>query len=212
MQRIKIESPYSAAFTAGALLYHEMNSVLHLLMQPNYEELMKQEVQKNEFLNVASLSTRKRYVPELIRRFKAVPMSFWHDYISFSESAQRVALFYVVMKTYKIIWDFHINVTIPKWKSFDPTINSNDLNLRYNELAGIDEFVASWSQNTQGKVVSVYLHMLHQAGMRVEGKTDLKQPDLSDDEYLYYLKINEPWFLDACLLQAYQVESIKNLL
>ena len=87
-----------------------------------------------------------------------------------------------------------------------------DLNLRYNELAGNDEFVASWSELTQNKIISVYLHILHQAGMRQEGKTDLKQPDLTDEEYLYYLKINEPWFLDACLLHAYQVESIKNLL
>ena len=122
MNKNNINSSYSAAFTAGALLYQEMNSVLHLLMQPNGEELMKDEIKKNEFLNVASINTRKRYVPELIRRYKAVPVSFWQDYLSFSEKAQRVALFYVVMKTYKLIWDFHINVTIPKWKSFDSTI------------------------------------------------------------------------------------------
>ena len=212
MNKNNINSSYSAAFTAGALLYQEMNSVLHLLMQPNGEELMKDEIKKNEFLNVASINTRKRYVPELIRRYKAVPVSFWQDYLSFSEKAQRVALFYVVMKTYKLIWDFHINVTIPKWKSFDPTITKEDLNLRYNEIAGNDEFVASWSELTQNKIISVYLHILHQAGMRQEGKSDLKQPDLTDEEYLYYLKINEPWFLDACLLHAYQVESIKSLL
>ena len=67
MNKNNINSFYSAAFTAGALLYQEMNSVLHLLMQPNGEKLMKDEIKKNEFLNVASINTRKRYVPELIR-------------------------------------------------------------------------------------------------------------------------------------------------
>ena len=43
MNKNNINSSYSAAFTAGALLYQEMNSVLHLLMQPNGEELMKDE-------------------------------------------------------------------------------------------------------------------------------------------------------------------------
>ena len=67
MNKNNINSSYSAAFTAGALLYQEMNSVLHLLMQPNGEELMKDEIKKNEFLNVASINTRKRYVPEIFR-------------------------------------------------------------------------------------------------------------------------------------------------
>ena len=47
MNKNNINSSYSAAFTAGALLYQEMNSVLHLLMQPNGEELMKDEIEKD---------------------------------------------------------------------------------------------------------------------------------------------------------------------
>lgn len=208
----KTKSIYSAAFTAGALLYQEMDAVLPLLMQPNGEALIKEEVNKNEYLLVASLNTRKRYVPELLRRYKAVPQNFWKDYLTFSPIARKVALFYAVLKTYKIVWDFHINVTVEKWKSFDQTITKEDIAYRYDELANQDDFVASWSDLTKSKVISVYLHMLHQAGMRKEAGTALKQPELTDEEYAYYIKINEPWFLDACLLRAYQIEQIKSFL
>ena len=206
----KTNSPYSAAFTAGALLYQEMNSVLPLLMQEDGEALLKKDIEDNLYLHIASINTRKRYVPELIRRYNTVPDTFWKDFMDFSLKAQKVALFYVVLKTYQMIWDFHIQVAMPKWKSFDPTISKDDLSAKYDEIAQNDEFVAGWSEKTKDKVMSVYLHMLHQAGLRKEGTTELKQPELGIEEYAYYLKIGEPWFLDACLLHSYQIESIKN--
>ena len=205
-------SPYSAAFTAGALLYQEMNAVLPLLMEENGEELLKKDIDENKYLNIASINTRKRYVPELIRRYNAVPKTFWDAYIHFTLKAQKVALFYVTLKTYQIIWDFHIQVANEKWKSFDPTISKDDLIPKFEEISEMDEFVDSWSEKTKDKVMSVYLHMLHQAGLRKEGSTELKQPELAQEDYAFYLKIQEPWFLDACLLHSYQIESIKNVI
>ena len=205
----KYKSTYSASFTAGALMYQEMDSVLPLLMQDNGEELLKKDIEENKYLNISSLSTRKRYVPELIRRFKSVSKEFWQDYLGFSPKAKKVALFYVVLKTYQMLWEFHIQVSLAKWKSFDPTISKDDLGMKYDEIAFHDEFVAGWSEKTKNKVISVYLNMLHQAGMRKENSIDLKQPELAFSEYAYYLKIQEPWFLDACMLHSYQIESIK---
>ena len=205
-----LNSQYSAAFTAGALLYQEMNSVLPLLMQENGDALLKKDIDDNQYLHIASINTRKRYVPELIRRYHAVPNKFWQDYMNFSLGAQKIALFYVAMKTYQIIWDFHVQVAMGKWKSFDKTISKDDLSMKYEEIASRDEFVASWSEKTKDKVMSVYLHMLHQAGLRKEGTSELKQPELQPEDFGYYLRLQEPWFLDACFLYSYQIESIKN--
>ena len=34
---------------------------------------------------------------------------------------------------------------------------------------------------------------------------------LSDEEFAFYLKLGEAWFLDACLLQQYEINRIKQV-
>ena len=93
----KIQSPYSAAFTAASMMYREMNALIPLMQDEHAQELINQEIEENRLLRINSLMSRKRVVSELQRRYNSVPKSFWDHYLSLSEKAQRVALFYVIL-------------------------------------------------------------------------------------------------------------------
>ena len=161
----KENSPYSAAFTGCSFMMYEMNRMLPLFLADNSEELLLQEIENNQVLLLNSQVSRKKYIRELKRRFEAVPRTFWLEYQNMSEAAQRLAIFYVLLSTYRLVLDFHLNVTVKKWNSVDPHVYLDDVAMELSQIAADDTFVDSWSDNTKNRVVSAYLTFIDQAGL-----------------------------------------------
>ena len=202
-------SPYSAAITGGGLLFTETNALLPLLQSTDREALLKDEKLNNRLLKINAETSRYRAIVEIARRFDTMSSSFWLDYQSMNEEDQLVALFFVILKTYKICFDFHINVTMRKWNSISKTLVYDDIDMEFNEVSARDEFVDSWSDKTKRKVASAYLTVLRKVG--ILDKEDNLHP-LSASNFDYYITIGEQWFLEACLLQPYQIDNIKKQL
>ena len=126
--------------------------------------------------------------------------------------AQRAGLLYAILKAYKLVFDFHFNVTVKRWNSVDQTIHKNDIMREFSELSSRDAFVDSWTEKTKDKCASQYLTILRQAGLLQE-KTDELQPlHLEASDFEYYVRSGEDWFLEACLLYPYEVNNIKTQL
>lgn len=202
----KITSPYTAALTGGGFLFEETLTLLPLLQAENREELLHEEKVNNNLLHINAETSRKRAITEIRRRYQSVNPSFWNDFKEMDNSEKVIALFYVILKTYKICFDFHVNVTMRKWNSISKSLDKEDLMMEFNEISAKDEFVDSWSDNTKGKVASAYLTILRKVGMLDENN---KLHSLSCTNYDYYLAKGEPWFLEACLLQPYEINNIK---
>lgn len=208
----KENSPYSAAFTGCSFMMYEMNRMLPLFLADNSEELLLQEMETNQVLLLNSQASRKKYIRELKRRFEAVPRTFWLEYQNMSEAAQRLAIFYVLLSTYRLVLDFHLNVTVKKWNSVDPHIYLDDVAMELSQIAAHDAFVDSWSDNTKNRVVSAYLTFMDQAGLFERKSFELhKAVGVTDNEYAYYVQIGQEWFLEACLLHPYEINYIKTL-
>lgn len=187
----------------------EMTAVLPLLMSDNADALLRDEKINNRLLKINTEQTRKKAITEFKRRYKAMPLSFWKDYLDMSPQAQNVAMFFVVLKAYRICFDFQVNVVIKKWNSVSQSVTFNDVFMQMMEIAADDAFVDSWSDATKRKVVSTYLTILRKVGI-LDDSDALHPVTLPDDEFAYYLTIGEPWFLEACLLQPYEIERIKD--
>ena len=203
---INKKSPYTAAITGGGFLFEETNILLPLLQSEGRDERLKQEALHNELLQINSEKSRKRCIAEVKRRYNAVSPSFWVDYLAMSEENQYAALFFVLLKTYKILFDFHTNVTIKRWNSISKAIFTEDLMMEFNEISANDAFVDSWSEMTKRKVASSYLTILRKIGML---DTDNQLQSLFCSNFDYYIRLEEQWFLEAALLLPYQIETIK---
>lgn len=128
-------SPYSAAITGGGFLFEETDALLPLLKSPEREALVKDELVNNRILHINAEKSRSKAILEIKRRFDVMPPAFWEDYQTMNEDDRRIALLFVILKTYKILFDFQINVAIKKWNSVSRTIDLQDLAMEMNEIA-----------------------------------------------------------------------------
>lgn len=207
----KINSPYSAAMTGCGFMWEEMTNMLPLLMSDDSEALLKKEITENNYLMMRTEQTRKRAVAEFVKRYNAVPLFFWKAYMEFSKEAKIVAMYYVNLKCYKLFYDLHLNLVLRKWNSVHQNITKQDVLVEINEIAANDEFVCSWSGATIEKVSSSFLSFLRKVGFIKDIFGTLSSIHLSDEEFAFYLKLGETWFLEACLLEPYEINRIKQI-
>ena len=200
------KSPYTAAITGGGFLLEETKVLLPLLQSDDREQLLKDERLNNRLLKINAETSRYRFIMEIARRYDAMPASFWVDFQAMNDDDQAVALLFVILKTYKICFDFHVNVTMRKWNSISKSVTYDDIEMEFNEVSARDEFVDSWSDKTKRKVASAYLTILRKVGiLDIEDKLH----PLSASNFAYYISCGEQWFLEACLLMPYEIEAIK---
>ena len=204
-------SPYSASFTGAAILFSDMNVAVRMLLEDDSPETIKKLTADASYIQIKSETARRRVKAEFVKRFRAVPKSFWTRYVSLPESEQRIALLYVILKTYRLLFEFQINLAIPKYNSPDRVLTKNDVSMALNEIASRDEFVDSWSEETRDRASSQYLTILRQSGLINEGNNELQIPDILDEAMLWYVQAGEVWFLQACFYPGYKIEQIKQL-
>lgn len=205
-------SPYSASLTACGLQFNEFNLMLPILLSDDRDALIKHEIENNDTLHINSHKSRQRVIAEYKRRVDAMPRDFWTWYLTLDEQAKRIALLYVILKTYRIAFDFHIKAVLRKWNSVVQTLAKPDLMMAFSEIAVNDAFVDSWTGNTKDTVAKSFLTILRQVGMLDLFNAQLKPLKAQPQAYAYYLNHGEDWFLEACLLQTYEIEQIKSAL
>lgn len=205
------KSPYSASFTAASLAHSEMNAVLPYLLNDSSQETVKMIENSIDILPIQSVSARERVTLEMVKRFKSVSRSFWDDYQAFPMPQQKIALFYVILKTYRLLFEFQLNVATKRFNSANNTLRPDDLWIEFYNIASRDSFVDSWTEKTKNKAISVYLTMLRQTGL-LDPETDrLQRIDIAQEAYVPFVQLGELWFLQACFIPAYEIETIKSL-
>lgn len=204
-------SPYSASFTGAAILFSDMNVAVRMLLEDDSPETIKTLKTDASYIQIKSETARRRVTAEFVKRFRAVPKSFWTRYVELPENEQRLALLYVVLKTYQLLFEFQINLAIPKYNSPDRVLTKNEVSMALNEIASNDEFVDSWSVETRDRASSQYLTILRQSGLVSESTGELQSPNLPDEALLWYVQSGEVWFLQACFFPGYKIEQLKQL-
>jgi hypothetical protein len=197
---------YSAAFTGAGLMFEEVESLYPVLIQPNANELLKKEVKENKYLKINSESSRQRVSQEIRKRVQFTDEFFWSFYYSCIEKEKRLLLFYLALKAYKMVYDFHFNVTVPKMLVLETEIDLYKYRMRLEEIASVEENVAGWSEETWEKLITRYVYMLETANLSAEKK--LTKPNVSSQFYCYFIEKEEYWVLDAFFLKQYEKEAL----
>lgn len=206
----KKNSPYSAALTGCGFMFFEFMRMLPVFLEADsLKECVKTEADENTHLLVNSASARKRFLLEFSKRFQSVERSFWINLLQWPEPAQRIGVLYSILRTYRLLFDFHHNVVIRHWNSANPIVTSSDLGLELSEIAANDSFVNSWSDGTRKHCISHYLTMLRQSGLMKGNSNELTAVQLTPEFYQYYILAHEEWFLSACLLYPFQIKALK---
>jgi hypothetical protein len=196
---MKMKLKYDANFTAGGIFFNEFSNLKNYLLDDDFEEIVKNDIEENKILAIKTLSARKRVVSEIIRRHKMLPLKFWNFFQNLNESESKLALFFVCLKTYPIVFDLHFQVTVRKQK-LGLGLEEYDIQMRLDELSSTSSDVESWSESTVKKINTQYRKAIKDAGL-YKGKELRKVSDISNDLFWNYFKENEEsWFLEACFI------------
>ena len=201
-------SPYSAAMTGCGFMLDETVALLPILQSPEADSLLKAEVESNHLLQLGKAKTRLRMMSEFKRRYAAMPPSFWKWFLTLDRPGQTVALYYCLMRTYLLVKDVHLNVFLPRLKSANPTVVKADVERHICQIAAMDDFVASWSDATKGKVAGACLSFLRCVGM-LDGDGELKAVHVDDGLAAHFLSRGESWYLESLGIPLYEINRVK---
>jgi len=187
-----------------------MNALLPYLLKDCSSEMVKSIENRVDILPIHSASARERVTLEMVKRFKTMAPAFWVDYQVFPGPQQKLALFYVILKTYRLLYEFQINVAVKRFNSANNTLRADDLWMEFYDIASRDASVDGWTVKTKRKAIGVYLTMLRQTGL-LDSETDrLQRIDIAQEAYIPFVQLGELWFLQACFLPQYEIENIKS--
>ena len=207
MKEQNYSNPYLISFTAGGLLYDETISLQPYLNDEKIE-LIANEVKINKYLQTNSQASRQRMIQEIKKRYLAVGEKFYGNFDQFTIVEQKLIIFYSCMKTYKILFDFMLDVIIEKWLSMDLEVDMNDVERFLDKKSNVQNDIEDWSSQTRRKIITVLVRMLNEVGM-LENKK-LVQIEAPDEFWRMFVASNDSWFLEAGLLSKEQREKIIN--
>jgi hypothetical protein len=187
---------YDANFTAGGLLYRDFTAMSSILSDSDFLEKIQRERELNLLLGIPTKSARKRVISEIKRRYEIVTKRFWDWYLSIPENEKKLALFYICLKTYPLVLDLHLEVSLKKYR-IGGDLNSYAVKMRMDELAASDEEVCNWSESTLGKINSQYRSSLKDCGL-LNGETLTTPINISESFFEYFESIGEGWFKEMC--------------
>jgi hypothetical protein len=191
-------SKYNSNFTASGLLYDEFMALQPIITDVNFEKLLSKEQEENKLMAIKTLSARKRIVSEIKARVNSVEETFWEDFYYWPDREKRLALFFVILKTYKLIMDLHVEVAMKKYKT-SGTLDAYDITMRLDKLASENQNVASWSESTLDKINVQYRKVLKDVGLATGNK--LHPPrGVSRSFWDYIATTGNPWFIQACFM------------
>jgi hypothetical protein len=190
---------YNANFTAGGLLLNEFKAISEILLSDDFLVKLREEEETNKTIGIATMSARKRIIAEIKRRYFIAPKGFWNYFVQWNEHEMKFGLLFLCFKAYPLILDIHIEVALKKFQTGN-TLNAYDVQMRLDEIASKDEFVAKWSSQTLEKLNVQYRKAIKDAGI-YDGQNLIKPHRIPSTFWQYFEEIDESWFLTACFIK-----------
>lgn len=189
---------YNSGFTAGGLLHQEFLALKLVILSDEPITLLDKEKDVNKYIAIKSLGARKRIISQIKARISSTDSSFWDEFYLWSDREQKLGLFFVALKTYRILFELHWEVALKKFRT-GSKLDSYAITMFLEELSSRNDEVASWSEATLNKINSRYRRALADAGLLKNKK--LITPNGIDESFWEYFKnSNESWFLEACFI------------
>ncbi len=199
---ILLVSLYSASFTTGPLLTDETEAIINFLEEHPGDDFSP-ILESDKYLKVNSQAARKRRLREILNRIQSIPQEYWDFYLRLTPKDEKnMFMYYVCMKYYPLVRDFHLDVILSKWRLLDVSYSKDEV-LRFLTRASMQHpEVDEWKESTRKKVVQVLTLMLKETGIISNNK--LRLVFLPDTFWLFFIEHGEGWFLEAMFLTREQ--------
>ena len=196
--------PYSAAFTTGALMREETLQVVQQVEEGSLTEIDPDVLQAN------AAKSRRTKTYEIAKRLRAAPHQVWADLPDLAPAEQHIVLYYCCMTTYRLVFDFQMDLVLQRWRALDRSLSTYDVQRFLERRAPEHPEIDDWTESTRAKVQSVLLLMLKEVGI-LDGD-EMRSIEAPDVFWQRFLPVGDAWFLEAMLLSPPRRDAITNLI
>lgn len=170
---------YSSVITKEQFLFYEVRTTAKLRTDGlSDDEIIEKIVAENLFQYPTEKNVR-RMAKTCIKRLDALEDSDLVTAIAsqLSDVSKQICL-YAMMRQYRLVWDFMINVIGEKYQNLDSSFGRMDLNIFFMRLQEQNDSVASWSEATIKKLKQVLTKILVENDYLGSTKADHLNPVL----------------------------------
>lgn len=191
---------YTTAFTAGPLMPKRSARIVEEFRQGTPLREIDPSV-----LDINSRGGQQRKSAEIKRRLENTEEPVWKDLPELPVPERALVLYYCCLKTYPLLFDFHMEAVLPTWRSADRAFGNHDVRRFLEEQAETHPEIDDWGESTWKKVRQVMLQMLRKAGFLRDGS--LQKVDRPDRFWTRFVKVGDLWYLEAAFLNEAQRRS-----
>jgi hypothetical protein len=185
MNTIKLKGliiDYSLSFTAASLMYFETEQIANLYLEHQDWMVVQQLVVDENILQKGTVSTRKREFSEIKKRLKDLTKDEFKFIITCTTDELKLFCLYLCSKTYKLIYEFIVEVIRDKYLMFDYLILDSDYVSFIESKTASSMKLQKITEKTQYKIKQVIFKILEQAGLIDSAKTkNIQKPYVSKE-------------------------------
>ena len=154
-------SPYNAAITREQFLFYETRITSRLACEKLGDNIIVERIIRENLFQYPTEKSLKRMAHACIRRLNALGDIFLVQAIATqSIDASKQICLYAMMRQYRLVYDFMLNVIGSKYMTLDFSFGKVDLNEFFICLQAQDNWVATWSNSTIVKLKQVLRKIL----------------------------------------------------
>ncbi len=173
------DSVYKGAgqLTREQFLFYETRTVAKLLCEGLSESAIVDRIIEDNLFQYPTEKSLRQVSLGCLKRLKALNDTSLVEAIAYqpSDEAKQICL-YAMMKQYRLLWDFMITVIGNKYRLQDLSFARRDILSFMLQLQEQDDTVASWSEQTIKKIVSVISRILIENGYLDDAKASRLNP------------------------------------
>ncbi|KRN88804.1 DUF1819 family protein [Ligilactobacillus ceti] len=157
-------TPYLASLTREPFMYVEMKTTASLLNQGLNEFEIIEKVLNENLFQYPTERTLERRAKACLKRLNHLDKEMIEWIENRSMEASKQICLYAFMKDSRLIYEFMLTVIGEKYETLDFSYSRNDIAKFFNRLQEQNEQIASWSDSTINKLISVLGGVLRDVG------------------------------------------------
>jgi hypothetical protein len=190
---------YSLSFTAASLMVHETEQIVQLFSEHQDWKIVQELVIDENILQKGTVSTRKREFAEIKKRLLNINSTHIDYIFTCTRDELKLYCLYLCSKTYKLIFEFIIEVLREKYLTFDYSILDSDYARFIEAKRANSAKLQKITEKTEYKIKQVIFKILEQANLIDSAKLRNIQKPYVSDELIRLIKEDSPKYL-ACYL------------
>lgn len=203
---------YIFSYTAATLQMYETSEVIKKYLECKDWDIVKDIVIEENIMQKQSESSRKRVFVELKKRIETLTQEELEFVLDANSSDIRAIVFVSILKTYRYIYDFMIEVLLKKYLMFDYKILNSDYETFFESKRYSITQLENITEATQYKLKQALFRILEESSFIDNTKNKNIQKNYLSDRVCELILKDNPNLLKAFLYTDYEIEELQKRL